>query len=140
MWSCESFHVTDRSPFEPVFSTARFLSKDAIVNPIFGAHWSTLTGYSGVLYESIVETPTVFPLHRVEWAYGSIEEVAINGHPAVVLTGDGFETISWNDGQRTTIVTGYHVPADVVIDAANALTPASVFEWQRMQFEAVTGG
>lgn len=115
----------------------RFLTTSALANPIPNAHWETTSRDAGVFYESIVESPAQFPLHRVEYPYTSITDIVVNGHPATTLVGDRFVTVTWNDGQRTMIVTGYNVEADVVLTAATALRPASDAEWQLMEASAV---
>lgn len=114
----------------------RFFNTDVLTNSIPSVHWETLSRDAGVFYQSIVESAAQFPLHRIEYAYTRITDIAVNGHPATTLVGDGFVTVTWNDGQRTIIVTGYNVQADVVINVATSLRPASDYEWLLMENRA----
>jgi hypothetical protein len=114
----------------------RFFNTGVLANSIPSVHWETPSRDAGVFYQSIVESPAQFPLHRIEYAYTSITDITVNGHPATTLVGDGFVTVTWNDGQRTVIVTGYNVQADVVINVATSLRPASDYEWLLMENRA----
>lgn len=114
----------------------RFFNTEVLANSIPSVHWETPSRDAGIFYQSIVESPAQFPLHRIEYAYTSITDITVNGHPATTLVGDGFVTVTWNDGQRTVIVTGYNVQADVVINVATSLRPASDYEWLLMESRA----
>ena len=114
----------------------RFFNTGVLANSIPSVHWEAPSRDAGVFYQSIVESPAQFPLHRIEYAYTSITDITIKGHPATTLVGDGFVTVTWNDGQRTAIVTGYNVQADVVINVATSLRPASDYEWLLMENRA----
>jgi hypothetical protein len=114
----------------------RFFNTDALAHPIPIVHWETASREAGVFYESIVESPAQFRLHRVEYPYTSITDTTLDGHPALTLAGDRFATVTWNDGQRTMIVTGYNVPADVARRVATSLRPASDLEWTTMAIRA----
>jgi hypothetical protein len=114
----------------------RFFNTDALAHPIPIVHWETPSRDAGVFYESIVESPAQFPLHRVEYPYSSITDVTVDGHPALTLVGDRFVTVTWNDGQRTMIVTGYNVAAEVASGVATSLRPASDLEWAAMGVRA----
>lgn len=114
----------------------RFFNTDVLANSISSAHWEMPTRDAGVFYQSIVESAAQFPLHRIEYPYTSITDITVNGHPATTLVGEGFVTVTWNDGQRTTIVTGYNVQADVVLSVATSLRPASDHEWLSMNARA----
>jgi hypothetical protein len=103
----------------------RFFNTDALAHSIPIVHWETSSRDAGVFYESIVESPAQFPLHRVEYPYTSVTDMTVDGHPALTLVGDRFVTVIWNDGQRTMTVTGYNVPADVPWGVATSLRPAS---------------
>jgi hypothetical protein len=116
----------------------RFFNTDALAHPIPIVHWETSSRDAGVFYESIVESPAQFRLHRIEYPYTSITDVSVNGHPALTLSGDHFVTVTWNDGQRTMIVTGYNVPPDVARGVATSLRPASDLEWTTMAVRART--
>ena len=110
----------------------RFFNTEVLSHSIPSVHWETPSRDGGVFYQSIVESPAQFPLHRIEYAYTTISDITFNGHPATTLVGDRFVTVTWNDGRRTVIVTGYNVQADVVIKVAASLRPASDLEWQLM--------
>ena len=114
----------------------RFFNTDVLVKAIPSVHWETPSRDAGVFYKSIVESAAQFPLHRIEYPYTSITDITVNGHPATTLVGDRFVTVTWNDGQRTIIVTGYNVQADVVLSMATSLRPASDLEWTTMAVRA----
>ena len=78
------------------------------------------------------------PIHRVEYPYTIITDMTVDGHSALTLVGDRFATVTWNDGQRTMIVTGYGVPGDVAWGVATSLRPASDLEWTMMAVRART--
>ena len=117
---------------------ARFFNSDALAHPIPIVHWETSSREAGVFYESIVESPAQFRLHRVEYPYTIITDMTVDGHSALTLVGDRFATVTWNDGQRTMIVTGYGVPGDVAWGVATSLRPASDLEWTMMAVRART--
>jgi hypothetical protein len=106
------------------------------------AHWESPGFGSGVWFESFPESAETFRLHRIEYAYAKVEDIAVKDHSAVMLTGDQpsgdgqFFSILWNDGGRTTGVHSYGTSQAEPRTMAERLRPATAEEWASMKMEA----